>query len=267
MTERFDQLKLNSPWMVAVWPGMGHVAINAGFYLAAKLEMGVFAEFSPRELFDVEHVDVKDGIIHSARLPRSRLYLWRDSEQKRDLILFLGEAQPPLGKRSFCRGLVDMARQLGAVRILTFAAMATQMHPEYPSRVFVAGTDQETLDDVVLLEVELLKEGTIGGLNGVLLGEAGEAGMRGLCLLGEMPHIFAQLPFPGASLAVLKIFRELSGIPFDLEELEQQAEELGTKLGEITPSSFTSFRADIYERAASCHSSEIRSGCSLSISP
>lgn len=46
---------------------MGHVAINAGFYLAAKLEMRGFAEFSPRELFDVEHVDVKYGIIHDAQ--------------------------------------------------------------------------------------------------------------------------------------------------------------------------------------------------------
>lgn len=72
MTE--DTEKLKSPWLVAVWPGMGQVAINAGFYLAAKLEMGVFAEFSPRELFDVEHVDVQNGIIHPARLPRSRLF-------------------------------------------------------------------------------------------------------------------------------------------------------------------------------------------------
>jgi hypothetical protein len=34
-----DELKLNQPWLVAVWPGMGHVAISAGYYLMAKLGM------------------------------------------------------------------------------------------------------------------------------------------------------------------------------------------------------------------------------------
>lgn len=54
--------------------------------------------------------------------------------------------------------------------------------------------------------MELVEDGHIGGLNGMLLGAAGEMGLRGACLLGEMPHIFAQLPFPKASLAVLKVF-------------------------------------------------------------
>ena len=34
-----ENLKLEHPWMIAVWPGMGHVALNAGFYLLAKLGM------------------------------------------------------------------------------------------------------------------------------------------------------------------------------------------------------------------------------------
>lgn len=235
MNESSSEAKwdLKSPWMIAVWPGMGHVAVNAGFYLAAKLHMNVFAEFSPRDLFDVEHVEVDNGIIRPAGLPRSRLFLWKDPHEKRDLILFIGEAQPPLGKRAFCRNLIELAKKLKIERVFTFAAMATQMHPEHPSNVFVAGTNQMTLDEVALLDVKILREGTIGGLNGVLLGEAADADLHGACLLGEMPHIFAQVPFPGASLAVLKVFRELSGIQFDVEELEQQAKELGEKLGEL----------------------------------
>jgi proteasome assembly chaperone (PAC2) family protein len=39
------EIKLNNPWLVAVWPGMGQVAISAGYYLAAKLGMHVLAEF------------------------------------------------------------------------------------------------------------------------------------------------------------------------------------------------------------------------------
>lgn len=233
MTNASTPGPLKAPWLVAVWPGMGHVAINAGFYLAAKLEMRVVAEFSPKDMFDIEQVEVQKGIIQPARLPRSRFFLWRDPDEKRDLLLFIGEQQPPTGKRAFCQGLIELARQMGVERVFTFAAMATQMHPEHPSRVFAAATDQATLDEVSQLDVEVLQEGTIGGLNGVLLGEFAESGLHGACLLGEMPHIFAQLPFPGASLAVLRVFRELTGIPLNLEELEEQAQELSRRLGEL----------------------------------
>ncbi len=122
-----DRLKLNEPWLVAVWPGMGQVAISAGYYLMAKLGMHLLAEFSARELFDVEHVEVKGGLIRTGQLPRSRLFVWIDPQRKHDIILFIGEAQPPTGKYAFCRRLVEYACELGVLRIFTFAAMATQM--------------------------------------------------------------------------------------------------------------------------------------------
>ena len=136
-----DEIRLNKPWLVAVWPGMGHVAISAGYYLMAKLGMHSLAEFSAEELFDVGHVDVKGGLIRTGRLPQSRLFVWNDPSRQRDLIVFIGEAQPPLGKYAFCRRLIESARQLGVERIFTFAAMATQMHPGDDSRVFGAATD------------------------------------------------------------------------------------------------------------------------------
>ena len=33
-----EKPSLNHPWLIAVWPGMGHVALNAGYYLLAKLD-------------------------------------------------------------------------------------------------------------------------------------------------------------------------------------------------------------------------------------
>ena len=51
-----EEIKLKNPWLVAVWPGMGNVAISAGYYLMAKLGMHLLAEFPARELFDVDHV-------------------------------------------------------------------------------------------------------------------------------------------------------------------------------------------------------------------
>jgi len=228
-----EEPKLTKPWLVAVWPGMGHVAISAGYYLIAKLEMTALAEFSPRELFDVEHVEVKKGLIKSGRLPRSRFFSWHDPKGERDLVVFIGEAQPPIGRYVFCQRLLDFARQQGIERVFTFAAMATPMRPEHHSRVFAAATDEETLAELRRLDLQLLEDGNISGLNGVLLGVAFEAGLRGGCLLGEMPHVFSQFPFPQASLAVLSVFKRLAQIDLDLSELAQQAEATGHKLGEI----------------------------------
>lgn len=224
---------LQHPWLVAVWPGMGHVAINAGVYLLAKLGMSPIAEFEARELFDLDHVDVKDGLIRAARRPRSRMFRWNDPRKRHDLVVFLGEAQPPAGKHAFCRRIIAHARRLGVERVFTFAAMATAMHPEHESRVFGAATDQESLEELKRLELEILEDGRIGGLNGVLLGVAAEEGLRGSCLLGEMPHIFSQLSFPKASLAILGAFTTLTGMDLDLKELAERSREADRELGEL----------------------------------
>ena len=111
-----EPLKLNRPWLVAAWPGMGAVALNAAVYLLAKLRMRLVAEFEANDLFDIEHVEVKDGIIQSGRRPANRFFLWTDPAEQHDLVIFLGEAQPPLGKYPFCRQLMAYARQHGVER-------------------------------------------------------------------------------------------------------------------------------------------------------
>ncbi|MCS7270615.1 MAG: PAC2 family protein [Gemmataceae bacterium] len=225
--------QLHHPWLVAVWPGMGHVAINAGIYLLAKLGMNALAEFETPDLFDVDQVEVKDGIIQPIRRPRHRLYVWHDPEQRHDLVVFVGEAQPQWGKYAFCRHLMELARKLNVERVFTFAAMATQMHPQHRSRVFGATTDPAYRDELKQLELHLLNEGHIGGLNGVLLAAAAEAQLPGTCLLGEMPHIFAQFPFPKASLAILEVFATIARLDLDLSELQREAERVEQQLGEL----------------------------------
>jgi predicted ATP-grasp superfamily ATP-dependent carboligase len=159
--------------------------------------------------------------------------VWTDPEKKHDLVIFLGEAQPPVGKYAFCRQLIKYARQIGIERVFTFAAMATRMHPEHESRVFGAATDDDRLEELKSLNLELLQDGHIGGLNGVLLGAAAENGLHGACLLGEMPHVFSQLPFPKASLAILEVFSTMTGIEIDFAELAEQAKAMEEQLGEI----------------------------------
>lgn len=225
--------ELNHPWLVAVWPGMGNVAFNAGVYLMAKMHMQVLAEFEASEFFDVDQVEVKGGVVQPGRRPQNRFFLWRDPNGKRDIVVLLGEAQPSVGKYAFCRQLIAHARELGVERVITFAAMATQMHPQRPSRVFGAVTDAAGLEELQKLKLEVLDDGHIGGLNGVLLGAAVENGLHGACLLGEMPHILTRVPFPKASEAILRVFTAMTGVQLDFSELTAQVEAMDRQLGEL----------------------------------
>ncbi|MFT4901886.1 MAG: proteasome assembly chaperone (PAC2) family protein [Lentimonas sp.] len=218
--------RLKDPWMVAVWPGMGAVSLSAGYYLMAKLGMRLVEEFPAKDFFELSSVEVRQGLIMGGKLPRSRLFLWRDPNGRHDLVVFIGEAQPAAKGTDFCKQLIDLANKMGVRSVFTFAAMATDMRPEQPSHVFGAAIDRDNLSNFKERKVELLESGQISGLNGVLLSLAADRGFRGGCLLGEMPHTFPQFPFPKASLAVLKVFSSLSGIEVDFTELKNQAREV-----------------------------------------
>ena len=81
------ETNLTKPWLVAVWPGMGHVAVSAGYYLMAKLGMHLLAELSANEFFDIEHVEIKNGIVQKGRMPQSRFWVWKDPRGRRDLVV------------------------------------------------------------------------------------------------------------------------------------------------------------------------------------
>jgi proteasome assembly chaperone (PAC2) family protein len=228
-----EKLPLKHPWLVAVWPGMGQVAISAGYYLMAKLQMELFAEVNAEDLFDLDFVDVEEGVIKPGELPRSRFFVRRDPAAKHDLIVFIGEAQPPLGKHMFCRHVIDVAKEWKVERIFTFAAMATDIGIKERARVYCTASNSTLLESLKPQGLVMLREGRISGLNGVLLGSAMDAGIEAVCLLGEMPHYFAQVPYPKASLAVLKAFEHIWDVKLDLNEMEEQAQLVNDKLSEL----------------------------------
>ncbi len=216
--------KLRDPWLVAAWPGMGNVAVGAAGYLVVKLGAKLVHEMPSRDLFDVPHIDVKDGLARPGRLPRNMFFEWRNPApgNARDLLIFIGEAQPPLGGYALCHKILDFAQQKGVKRLVTFAAMASQLHPSNNPRVFGVATDQPLLNQLKSLEVEILKEGQISGLNGVLLAAGSERGIAGMCLLGELPYFAAGVPNPKASLAALEVFTTMAGVEIDFAELKEQ---------------------------------------------
>ncbi len=217
---------LNNPILIAAWPGMGHVALTASYYMIAKLQMEVLAEYASSELFDVDHVSVSDGRIQPFRYPKNQIFVWRHPKGGNDLLVFIGEAQPPLGRYNFCRKLIDLAQREGVSKVFTFAAMAAPIGLEDESRVIAAATDQGTLDQLTKNGVDLLASGSISGMNGIILGVAAERNIPGGCMLGEMPHSFINVPYPKASLAILKVFSQMTDLNIELVDLKLEADRM-----------------------------------------
>jgi predicted ATP-grasp superfamily ATP-dependent carboligase len=198
---------------------MGHVALTAGFYLMSKLHMREEKPLATQDLFDLDYVDVGDGLATAGHIPVSHLYGVANSRQGSELRLVIGEAQPPLHKLEYCRRILDEAEKYGIGQVLTFSAMAVDAHPRDPSRVFGVATHPEGLEKLRRHKIEILKSGQIQGMNGVFLAAAAQRGISGLCLLGSMPAFAAAIPYPKASLAILETFSAMCQVPVDLEEL------------------------------------------------
>lgn len=203
---------------------MGNVAVGAGLHLAQQLDMRLAHELPALDHFDFQQIEVDAGLVAPLRVPRSLIYQPKEPDPKHDLLVFAGEAQPTNARYQFCQRLLDEAQSRGVEHLYTFASLATQLHPSQDPRVFGVATDRQTLEPATEHNVAVLEEGQIGGLNGLLLAAAAERGIPGLCLLGEIPFFAAGIPNPKASLAVLRVFCEMTGLVVDLTELESQAE-------------------------------------------
>ena len=221
---------LNEPWLVTTWPGMGGVALAAGDHLVQELGMEHLGDLSVEHAFEVTHLAVTDGVARLGELPRCAVYLWRNPGGGPDLVLLQGEAQPATGAYALAREVTAWAREWGVVRVLGFAAMASQMHPRQEARVFGAASGAELLRRLQELGAQPLEEGQVMGLNGLLVAAAQAGGVEAACLLGELPYFATQVENPKAAGAVLQVFQELLGHRLDLTSLQRDAEEVDRQL-------------------------------------
>jgi len=229
--------QLRNPWLVAAWPGAGNVAVAAARYLVETLP-GVepLGELLVEDHFDIGAANVAEGVVAPIRYPANRLYAWKDPAGVRDLLIFVGEAQPNERSHLYCKRVLDAARRQGAERAFTFAALVSRSRPE-PGKlpdVHAIATSAELLAEVRLgLGLQTIEEGQVSGLNGVLLAAAASERMPAVGLLAEVPQLVANVPYLRAAQAVLSAFRHLAGIELDLTALAGQADALEQALMEM----------------------------------
>ncbi len=218
-----DVPPLHLPVLYAAWPGMGNVALNAARFLVDSLEMEQIASIESPEFSFGEGIVIRDHIVLPLETPEYRFYAYRNPGDRGDLVVFTGDHQPyhPHGLL-LSRLVLDVANRLGVRRVYTGAALACSIsHMEFPS-VWGGATHREILPELEALQIRLLEEGHVSGMNGLLLGVAKQMGLEGVCLLGELPYYTIGIDNPKASLAILEKLSLLWGIPFDTSSMNEE---------------------------------------------
>jgi proteasome assembly chaperone (PAC2) family protein len=211
--------ELRNPSLIAAWPGMGGVAIIAARYLKDKLGAEELGDIKPYDFFDLGAVSVRDHVVGEPEFPESKFYFWKSGGEK-DLIIFLGEAQPSMKGYQLANLVLDVAQ---ANRVYTFAAAPAHIYHTRRPNILGAATHPELIQELQRNDVIPMAAGTISGLNGLLLGVAREKNMEGICLLGEIPVYTTPIPNPKSSKAVLEVLTKLLDIEVDLAGLEEWA--------------------------------------------
>ena len=215
-----------NPILICGLPGSGYVGKLGVDHLISVFNADKVVEYYSASF--PPHVLVKDD--GQARPIRSELYHARTGAAN-DLLLFTADAQPTTsrGEYELSDQVLKLARNYGVKTVYSLAAYITGGFAKEP-RVFGTSTSPTMLAKLAGEGVQVMKEGGITGMNGIMIGLAGIYDMDGICLLGETSGYLIDA---GAARAVLEALSRLLGIKIELSMLTEKAEETRQVISQI----------------------------------
>ena len=257
----YKEPKLEKPDMVASWPGIGNIGIIAIDTLRDQIQAEEFAEIEPWDFFYPKKVIIKACVLEDLEFSTNKFYYKRLG--RKDLIFFIGEEQPTEGGRMYAEGrkahqmanlVLDVAERFGCQRVYTSGAAVALTHHALKPRVWAVTSRDDLNKEVRSYENTILMgeiegtgdQGSITGLNGLLLGVAKKRSLEAICLMGEIPDYLARIPFPypKASKSVLEILTNFLGIEIDYGSLD----EMEAQIDNIVDGIYEKFPPEIRER-------------------
>lgn len=231
MIKKTKRVSLKNPVFIACWPGMGEVSLRTGLFLKDALEFEPFAEVKDSGFFMPQGIVSDQGIIAFPEIDEGTFYVYKDPKKQRDVVLFLSEAQPSMDRAyAFAQMIMDFVASLKIKLVFTFASLPQPIDYAKDSNIWCVCTDDELRTEIREYAVELLPEGQISGLNGLLAGVAGELGLRAVCYLAEIPFYTVQIENPKATKALLKILARYLDLDFDLSSFDAKSKNLEVEI-------------------------------------
>lgn len=252
----YKEPELKNSIMFCGWPGIGNIGISAIESLRAVLKAREFGEIEPWDFFNPRKVSIKKGLLNDLEFPYSKFYHQRIRNQ--DLIFFIGQEQPAEGRIRYAEGkkaykianlVLDVAEKFGCRRVYTSGAAVTQIHHTAKPRVWAVPNRQSLTQEIKKYENTILmseiegkaSQGSITGLNGLLLGVAKKRGLEAICLMGEIPYYLqgAPWPYPSGSKSVLEVLAKILDVKLDLSQLDELAKKVEENIEEFLESLYT----------------------------
>lgn len=211
--------ELRDPVLICGLPGSGYVGKIAVDHIVAELkaiQIGDLYSYS----FPPQVVIKADG---TAEAMKNTLYALKGDGTMPDILIFTGDSQPvtPEANYEIADKVLEIAQGMGAKQVFTLAAFITGAFVEKP-RVFGTATEIDLVKLIQQNDVIVMNEGTITGMNGVLIGIGKIRGMKGISLLGETSGYIIDAK---ASQAVLRVLSKIIGLKIDMGSLEARSKE------------------------------------------
>ena len=229
--------EVEHPVLVACWPGIGNIGVIAVDTLRGTVKAEEFGEIEPWDFFYPSRVVIRKGEIKDLVFPASKFYFAKT--EKTDLIFFIGEEQPTEAGSTYAEGekayrmanlVLDVAVEFGCRRVYTSGAAVAPIHHTARPKVWAVPNTGNLVDElrtyqntVLMSDIEGRSgQGSITGLNGLLLGVAKKRGLEAVCVMGEIPVYLQGLPFPypQASRSVLEVLTAALGIEMEREGID-----------------------------------------------
>jgi proteasome assembly chaperone (PAC2) family protein len=257
----YQRPKLKNPVLIASWPGIGDIGILAVDNLRRLVGAEEFGEIEPWDFFYPRKILIESGELKDLVFPTSKFY-FKKAEGK-DLMFFIGEEQSSEQGGAYAEGnkayqmanlVLDIALKFGCQRVYTSGAAVAPIHHTMSPKVWAVPNTEYLIDEVKNYNNTILMsdiegrggQGTISGLNGLLLGVAKKRGMEAICLMGEIP-VYLQgflLPHPKASKSVLEVLTAVLGIGVDMEGIAALVERSEIEIERL----YEMFPSEIKER-------------------
>ncbi len=253
--------ELHNPDIFIGWPGIGNIGLITVDTIRQAVQAEELGEIEPYEFFYPNKVILRGSILTEMLFPTSKFYYKR--LVNRDLLFFVGEEQPATRDTIYAEGerayemaniVLDTAVRFNTRRIYTYGAAVAIAHHTAKPRVWGVANQKDLLKEIKTYPNTILmneaegrgNEGSITGLNGLLIGAAKRRGIPGVCLMGEIPDYLSRVPvpYPKAAQSLLEVVSSIFGLNIKRGILDDMVSQMETVVENV----YAQFPADIRER-------------------
>ncbi len=248
------------------WNDAGNSASSALDHLTDVWDAVLHSEIDPEPYYDFQvnrpYVTNLESGERFIEWPSTTVHISRQPKGEHDVVIIRG-IEPNLRWRSYASEIIEIAKELGVVKLVAIGALLSEISHNRPIPVIATSNNEQFLEDKVFSESDYTGP---TGIIGVIVDAFGRNNIPAASLWAQVPHYVAGTNCPKATLALLSSIEELLDVAVELEDLTEAAaewekevdalaaddEELATFISQLEdtqePSTETDSIADEFER-------------------